>query len=72
MGALLQILLRATTRQEESETEYEVDNNTVTCACCSTVAPPHETHENTAPEEREEDAPAVRLGRLPGAQHGHA
>jgi hypothetical protein len=63
MGALLQILFRALPKSEEdSDAEYEVDNNIVTCTFCSTVAalPPREAlavdHplENTQPEERHE------------------
>jgi hypothetical protein len=38
MGALLQTLLKALhPHQEDSETEWEVDNNTVTCTFCSMV-----------------------------------
>ena len=63
MGALLQILLRALPKSEEdSDAEYEVDHNIVTCTFCSTVtAPPTREAlvmdhpvENTPPEERHE------------------
>ena len=60
MGALLQILFRALPKSEEdSDAEYEVDNNIVTCTFCSTVAalPPREAltvDQNTRPEERHE------------------
>ncbi len=55
MGALLQILLRALPKSDNSEAEYEVDHNTVTCTFCSSVTVDHAV-EKTATEERHHEA----------------